>query len=247
MRTASLVLGIVGGVLAIIFSFAAFATAAAVDIINPYNYMDEFSNDYMEEFDDMMEGYSDEFSFDYDGGDYTFDYDVDLGDYASGAINGLATYMYVAGALGLVGAVMGIVGGALAKKKNVVAGILMIVACVLAGLSGWGIFASICLLIGGILALVKDKSAQAAYPYPYSGYQQPQQQPPYNPYQQPQQPQQQPPYNPYQQPQQPPYNPYQQPQQQQPYNPYQQQQQPPQAPPAPPAPPQEPEAPKTEE
>ncbi|MEL7604111.1 MAG: DUF4064 domain-containing protein, partial [Bacillota bacterium] len=210
MRTASLVLGIVGGVLAIIFSFIAFGTAAALDIGS--SYLGGDMDEYMDDFSDALEDYeSGDFDFDYD---FNSDYDYEW-DYAATAVSGTATYFYIAGALGIVGGILGIIGGAIVKKKNVLAGIFLIVACVLASLSLWGIIAGIVLLIGGILALVKDKRAQMAA----AGYEYPPYQPSpyeqggaYNPYQQ-QAPQAPPQYNPYQQqaPQAPPqYNPYQQ-------------------------------------
>jgi hypothetical protein len=215
MRTASLVLGIVGGVLAIIFAFVSFGIAAAMNVLVPSNF-----ESYMDDFNDALEQYDDgDFDFNYD---YDFNYDEDW-DSAVAVANGAATYFYIAGAFGIIGGILGIIGGAIVKKKNVLAGVFMIVGCVLASLSGWGLFGGIPLLVGGILGLVKDKKAQmAAAGYPYSGYQQAP--PPYNPYQQ-----VPPQYNPYQQA--PP-----------PYNPYQQAPQAPQTPPAPPAPPQAPEA-----
>ncbi len=210
MRTASMVLGIVGGALAVLIAIISMIVSLAFVTTIPDVLDDalEFSDDY----------YSDgNFSFDngefsFDNGDFSFDSDLG-GSVQSIAATGIVIFHIIA----IIGGILGIVGGAIVKKKNVVAGVLMIVACVLSGFSGWGVFGSIALLVGGILALVKEKPAQPAYAYPYSGYQQPPQAPPYNPYQQPQQP--------------PQYNPY----------------QPPQAPPAPPAPPQEPEAPKSEE
>ncbi len=226
MRTASTILGIAGGALAVLIAIFSMIGTLAIFTAIP-DVMDnalEFSDDF---------NYNDgDFSF--DNGEFSFDngefsFDSDINGLAGSGWNFVATWIIISHIIAIIGGILGIVGGAIVKKKNVVAGVLMIVACVLAGFSGWGILCSIALLIGGILALVKEKTAQPAYPYPYSGYQQPPQAPPYNPYQQPQQP----PYNPYQQ----------QPQQAPPYNPYQPQQ----APPAPPAPPQEPEAPKSEE
>lgn len=222
MRTASKVLGIAGGALAILIAVIVLISGIAV-----MNTVPSIIDDALE-YSDGFNFDSDDFNFDngefnFDNGEFSFDGSFD----GYGAVQGIVvTGLIFVCVISIIGGVLGIVGGVLAKKKNVVAGVLMLVGCVLAGFSGWGIFCSIALLVGGILALVKEKPAQAAYPYPYSGYSQQAPPPPYNPYQQ----QQQQPYNPYQ-PQQPPYNPYQAPQ----------------APPAPPAPPQEPEAPKSEE
>ncbi len=232
MRTASMVLGIVGGILAIIFSIVALVIAGTADIFIPnVNYYDDF----MDEFDDALEGFGDEYGFEFD-----FDYNYDWNDAAQSAARAGITYMYVAGSLGIIGGILGIIGGAVVKKKNVLAGIFMIIGCVLSSLSGWGLFGSIPLLVGGILALIKDKRAQyAAGGYPYPPYQT-------NPYEQ------NGAYNPYAQQTPPQYNLYQQAPPQ--YNPYYQappppnayQQAPPQEPPAPQAPPAAPQEDKEE-
>jgi hypothetical protein len=124
MRTASLVLGIVGGVLAIIFGIVSLVIAGTVDYLTPNDYSSY--DDYMDEFSDALE--------EFDTGEYDFDYDFDYDDswdYASTAVNGVATYYYIVGPLGIIAGILGIVGGAIVKKKNVIAGVFMIVGCVL--------------------------------------------------------------------------------------------------------------------
>jgi len=217
MRTASLVLGIVGGILAIIFGIVSLVIAGTADIFVPDSI---YYDDFMNEFDDALEQYGDEYGF-----DFKFDYNYDWNDAAQAAARAGIIYMYIAGSLGIIGGILGIIGGAIVRKKNVLAGVFMFIGCVLSSLSGWGLFGGIPLLVGGILALVKDKRAQyAAAGYPYPPYQP-------NPYEQSGA------YNPYQQAP-PQYNPYQQAPPQ--YNAYQQtppppnayQQAPPQEPPA---------------
>lgn len=242
MRTASLVLGIVGGVLAIIFGIVSLVIAGTADIFIPGGY--SYYDDYMDEFNDALEEFSD--------GYYDFDFDYDYSwDIATQAARGYVTYMYIVGPLGIIGGILGIVGGAIVKKKNILAGVFMIVGCLLSSLSGWGLFGGIPLLVGGILALIKDKRAQmtaAGYAYPPYQPSPYEQGGAYNPYSQPAPPQ----YNPYQQAP-PQYNPYQQappqhnPYQQAPPQPYPYQQQaPPQEPPAPQAPPAAPQEDKEE-
>lgn len=232
MRTASLVLGIVGGILAIIFGIVSLAIAGTADYFIPGSY--SYYDDYMDGFNDALEDFGNDYDFDFD-----FDYDYDYNwDAATQAARGAVTYMYIAGALGIIGGILGIIGGAIVKKKNVIAGVFMIIGCVLSSLSGWGLFGGIPLLVGGILALIKDKRAQmtaAGYAYPPYQPSPYEQGGAYNPYAQQAPPQ----YNPYQQAPPPQYNPYQQ--APPPPSPYQQQT-PPQEPPAqqaPPAAPQE--------
>lgn len=137
MRTASLVLGIVGGVLAIIFAivfmvsgafFFSVASGEAEGIAIEVN-------DVSIDVDEAAFGGADE---------------------ASIVVGAASGFFWIIGILSIIGAVLGIVGGALAKKKNVVAGILMIVAAVPSFFTGIGFIASILFIIGGIFALVPE-------------------------------------------------------------------------------------------
>ncbi len=147
MKTASLVLGIIGGVLAVIFALifmlgGAFVNAGA-------SVISEAGNEALGELSEQLEG------LEVNGAD------VDLSTLSTG-VGTVATWFYVIGALSIVGAIVGIVGGALVKKKNVVAGILMIVAAIPSFFTGLGIIASILFVIGGILALVSGKESAPA-------------------------------------------------------------------------------------
>ena len=232
MRTASMVLGIVGGILAIILGIVTLIITGTADIFTPNSY---YYDDFMDEFDDALEQFGDKYDFDFE-----FDYNYDWDDAAQATTRAGITYMYIAGTLGIIGGILGIIGGAVVKKKSVLAGVFMIIGCVFSSLSVWGLFGGIPLLVGGILALIKDKRAQyAAAGYPYPPYQP-------SPYEQ------NGAYNPYAQQVPPQYNPYQQAPPQ--YNPYQQappppnayQQAPSQEPPAPQAPPVSPQEDKEE-
>lgn len=149
MKTASLVLGIIGGVLAIIFGIiyivggiAASSLVGSADALG--NTLDEFS-EAME-----AEGWVvEDADLDFEGYDDVYNASVGAG----------ITMVYVVGILSIVGAVLGIVGGAMTKKKNVIAGILMLVAAVPSFFTGLGIIASILFIIGGILALIPEKQS----------------------------------------------------------------------------------------
>lgn len=148
MKTASLVLGIIGGVLAIIFGIIFIISGIAVNSL--FGSADALA-DTMGELSEQMEA----------EGWTVEDSDVDMSGYDAAVGAGLTT-IYVVGALSIVGAILGIVGGAMAKKKNVLAGILMLVAAIPSFFTGLGIIASILFIIGGILALIPDKSAPVA-------------------------------------------------------------------------------------
>lgn len=132
MRTASLVLGIVGGVLAIIFALIFIMGGAFVG--NMGSVLGEMGGDGL-----VIEGN---------------DISIDQ------AVGVAVSSFYILGGLSIVGAVLGIVGGAMAKKKNIFAGVLLIVAAIPSFFTGF--IASIIFIIGGILAFIPQKDNQAA-------------------------------------------------------------------------------------
>ncbi len=149
MKTASLVLGIIGAAFAIIAAIVflaggAFMGAASSVVSN----MDEQLGDIIAESSD---------------GDVTVNIDLDgLDEVTSVAAGAVSVWAYVWCGLSVVGAVLGIIGAVKVKKNNVTAGVLMLVAAVPSFFTGIGIIASILFIIGGILALVSGKSAPAA-------------------------------------------------------------------------------------
>jgi len=134
MRTASMVLGIVGGCIALIFVLIAVFGAVMFTTVIPEI---ENSELFSENIDDMDS--------------------YDKGFIESTRIGG--TMFSVMGGVMFLCAVLGIVGGALAKKKNVAAGVLMLVGAVISFFSVWGIFFAVLLLLGGIFALVRDRKS----------------------------------------------------------------------------------------
>lgn len=134
MRTASLVLGIVGGVLAVIFALIFMLSGAVVGSMG--GALTEMQGQGWE-----VEG---------NLGDMTIDQ----------ATGFAASWFYIAGGASIVGAILGIIGGAMAKKKNILAGILLIVAAIPSLFTGLGVIASILFVIGGILAFIPQKENQ---------------------------------------------------------------------------------------
>ncbi len=141
MKTASLVLGIIGGVLAIIIGVlyivggvAANAFMGSASVLE--NSLDELSEAMEAEGWTVEEG-----DVDFEGFDTTYD----------ATVGAAITSIYIFGALGIVGAVLGIIGGALAKKKNILAGIFLIIAAITGFLIAFGFLASILFIIAAIL------------------------------------------------------------------------------------------------
>lgn len=145
MKTASLVLGIIGGVLAIIFAIVFIVSGALVN-----TFADSFSSG-MDELTEQLKA---------EGWEVTDNAEIPAN--VSGLANAAAGSFWIIGILSIIGAVLGIVGGALAKKKNIVAGVLLLIAAVPSFFTGLGFLASILFIVGGILALIPEKPAQNA-------------------------------------------------------------------------------------
>lgn len=92
----------------------------------------------------------------------------DLNDYAGSGItfnfniNDLMKLYNVMAIPTLIGGALGIVGGAVVKKNNTTAGVLMIIGTVLCGLN-------LMLLVGAILAFIREKHPAQQY-VPYTPY-----------------------------------------------------------------------------
>ncbi len=183
MRTAGMVMGIVGGAIALLFAILiifgglTFMNLGIWDSSYDYDY--DFDSDLnLDSLDDLE--------------DLNFNFDLD--DYASDNIAyrnaqemGFAfarTIVLVFGILTGIAGVLGLVGGLIVKKKNVAAGVLMIIAAVL---SFFNIISMALFILGAVFSLMRDRSKQdyvPPYPMPPSyPYPQPPQQsiPPQNP------------------------------------------------------------------
>ncbi len=132
MRVASMVLGIVGGVLAII---------TAIVFIVMGGVMASLNNDI--DFDIQIENRG--FPFDR----HSFWMSGNSDDMALTVFHSMGIIFLIAGSVSLAGGVLGIVGGSIVKKKNVPAGVLLIIAAVLC--------ASVLFTLAAIFALVHDK------------------------------------------------------------------------------------------
>lgn len=142
MRTASMVLGLVGGCIALILAILFVVGGLMLTSILP----DVFDSDLFDE----LEAYEEfEDAVDMDLAEETMDFAFNIG----------GSFLWIYAALLVISAVAGIVGGIIVKKKNVAAGVVMLVGGVLTLITIWGILSGLLLIAAGILALVKDKNA----------------------------------------------------------------------------------------
>lgn len=145
MRTASRVLGIVGGCLAIVFSlFIIFAGVMFIAVI-PIIENSEFDSSIQPDND-----FDDGFNFNNE--------EVDESTRFGGMIFlGLGSLIFTSGVLGLV-------GGILVKKRNVLSGIFMLIGGGICLIIIWAFLLGILLLLGGIFALVNESKTPATQP-----------------------------------------------------------------------------------
>ncbi len=197
MRKASMVLGIVGGTIGLLFAVLLIFGGLAYINLAPHN-ITLYPHDVPNSWDVLTDNDFDVFAF--DGLNDFFDdfyYETLITDRAV-----MGTVFMVLGVCTAIAGVLGLVGGLIVKKKNVAAGVLMIIAAVL---SFFNIISMVLFVLGGVFALMRDRSKQQQgylppypmppnYPYP---------QPPYPPQGYPQQsnPPEQPPQNPPENPQ----------------------------------------------
>jgi len=129
MKKASMILGIVGGIIAILVALLSLLGSAVFRSIGPA--FDEDTPIKYEEFDE----------------------------YENTVMNQVASNTFLGfGATVLIAGILGLVGAAKVNQNNVSAGIMMIIASIISLLSFWGIFSFLLFLLGGIFALVNDKS-----------------------------------------------------------------------------------------
>ncbi len=205
MRTASMVMGIVGGAIALLF--ALLVIFGGLTFMNfgiwdgSYNYDYDYDYDFDSDFNFDSLDNLDDIRFD----DLDIEYELDNDFYNDADDLGRAiagTVFLVFGICTAIAGVLGLVGGLIVKKKNVAAGVLMIIAAVL---SFFNIISMVLFVLGGVFALMRDRSKQQQgylppypmppnypyppQPYPPQGYPQqsnPPEQPPQNPPENPQ-------------------------------------------------------------
>ena len=192
MRTASMALGIVGGALAIIFSFIFFLSGALVSNIGPAlpDFGDisvdrdhiSFDNDFNIAWDEDKD-WADDFHVTIDNGEVivndgdisagsilkdsaldNLNVKIDTGELQTAVLNTVSTVIVILGIVSIVGGGLAIAGGIIVRKKNVMGGVFMLVGGVMSAVTVYGILSMIVLILGGIFAFVPDKSAQQAGP-----------------------------------------------------------------------------------
>ena len=140
MRKASLVLGIISSVFALLLAVIVIGLSAS--------FISTMSDDgvrrEMREAYDEIDGYEDIYGISLE----KMEMSLNIGGYA---ILGTGISSFVSFLFALVGSI-------LVKKKNVLAGILLLVGALFSFLSIWGFLTAILLVLAGIFALVRDKS-----------------------------------------------------------------------------------------
>ncbi len=155
MRTASRVLGIVGGVISILLGL--FLLMTGVVFSNP-NIWQNIYNPNLTEAGRQILSDTQWISFS-------------------------ATLFIIFGVLSFIAAALGLIGGVIVNKSHLASGVMMIVAAVLSLFAYFNVLSMILFLIGGILALMKEPQKAMSYhpsqyPPPYSNP--PQTPPPYS-------------------------------------------------------------------
>ncbi len=145
MRKTSKFLGIVGGSLSALM---------AVIIILVGIFITSFVGTFLEDFlnSDYYENLMEKENIEtYDLEDYIYDEGIEDFSTIAGAI------VITVGIIFLIIAVLGIVGGAMAESSNVLGGVFMLISGLLALISTIGVIGGCLLIIGGIMAFVKEK------------------------------------------------------------------------------------------
>jgi amino acid transporter len=181
-----MVMGIVGGAIALIVAVLLFLGSVAVTNLAPWNNTYEYNYDY--DYDDDFSHWDDDNEFSSWDDDFKQDLMFESQDVAK---NVAGTMFLVPGIIAAVAGIMGLVGGIIVKKKNVAAGVLMIIAAVLSLFSFFNIVSMVLFILGGVFALMRERQNPVyAPPYPTPPYypyaQQPYPQQPYPPQQDPQ-------------------------------------------------------------
>ena len=147
MRTASLVLGIVGGALALIWVlFFTFIFVSIDSIQSDFDYEDSYTYD---DADSML----------------SQENGVFLAQRQSMFTDPAFAPLIAIGVAGLIGGGLGIAGGIIVRKRNVAAGVMLIVAALLCVMAFF--ISTICLILAAIFAFIKEKPKPVYPPYGY--------------------------------------------------------------------------------
>ena len=145
MRKTSKILAVIGGILAILASFALFTAGALAKQITP-----DLLQDTDQQFTEMDET-SDNFS-------YNSNIDESGWKFLSGLFAIGGNILIVMGAGLTLAGVAGIVSAFFIAKSNIASGVVMLISAFVCLLTSIGFFSFILLTLAGIFALVKDSS-----------------------------------------------------------------------------------------
>lgn len=175
MKKAGFLLGLIGGILAFIFTiimiFTGLAKLAYGFVLNEFDGMGEPMIDMMDDFEDIdsfedfedwdMEGFEDWDLEDWDLEDQELDLQI-FEDQIAKQITG----MWISIILSFLLSIFAIVGAAICKAKPKLGGIFMLIAGIgvfICSIFAWGVafmwIATVLLLLGGIFALIPGKDA----------------------------------------------------------------------------------------
>lgn len=139
MRNASMVLGIIGGVISVLLGLFLILTGATffmkTSLWEPINNPTELTRDFLPD---------------------------------SRLISFSATLFIIFGVLSFIAAALGLIGGIIVKKKNVASGVMMIVAAVLSIFAYFNLISMTLFIIGAVFALKKEpQNVMPSYPPQY--------------------------------------------------------------------------------
>lgn len=149
MRKASKIIGIIGGVLAILTGLFIIGSGVIFKTVMPAMMDTAFEQ---AEFETVEYADGTEFSVE--------DYDKMFTQTSSFAIN----IFLIFGSVIFVSGVVGTIGAAIVNSNNVAAGVMMLISAVACLFTLWGFLSFVLLLLGGIFALVKDNKYTPAPP-----------------------------------------------------------------------------------
>ena len=169
MKTAGLVLGIVGGALSILFSLLFIFGALGLSYFSVYDsevYEGQYDGGLAqhEEFNAFSEEYDFNFTFDGNSWDYQFSGSDNPDPIVRSSINWALIWMIISGIGGLIGGILGIIGGIIIRSKRIASGVMLIFAAVLSILTILGILSTIILIIACIFAFIEEKPPYGPLP-----------------------------------------------------------------------------------
>lgn len=161
MRTASMVLGIVGGVLAILLAVLFLLSSSLISGIVTQALDNAELTVNQDRFEIVgFDVYAQETSLIVESSDFRFEIKNAggmVGSMSDAGAKFVNIALIVIASLSAAGGLLAIFGGAFARKKHVAAGILMLAGAVLSFFTIFGIFASLLLILGAILAFMPIK------------------------------------------------------------------------------------------